>query len=104
MSSSFNPYYAVIFSSQRSATEHKEYEDMANRMMELGKNQKGFLGIDSVRDYDGVGITVSYWESLEDIKNWKSNNEHLAAQKLGREKWYESFAIRICKVEREYKF
>lgn len=96
------PYYAVIFSSQRSAIEPSEYEEMANRMVDLAKDQKGFVSIESARGADGFGITVSYWESLEDIKNWKTNSEHLTAQKLGREKWYETFTLRICKVEREY--
>jgi heme-degrading monooxygenase HmoA len=73
---------------------------MADRMMELAALQPGFLGVESVRD--GLGITVSYWTDLESIRRWKSNVEHLAAQKMGREKWYASFKTRISKVERDY--
>ena len=75
---------------------------MAKKMESLAKSQKGFLGIDSARNE--VGITVSYWESLEDIKNWKLNSEHLVAQKFGKEKWYSWYNVRICRVEREYDF
>ncbi|OJW83030.1 MAG: antibiotic biosynthesis monooxygenase [Bacteroidetes bacterium 46-16] len=93
------PYYAVIFTSLR--TEGDEgYSAMADAMAELAIEQPGYLGIESARD--GLGITVSYWESLEAIKNWKENMKHRAAQKLGREKWYSSFKTRICKVERDY--
>ena len=53
-------YYAVIFSSKRSAVEHKEYKEMANKMAELAKDQIGFLGVESARGADGFGITVSY--------------------------------------------
>lgn len=71
------PYYAVIFTSTQK--EYIEgYQDMAIKMEELAKTQKGFLGIDSAKET--VGITVSYWESLEAIKNWKQNTEHLLAQ------------------------
>jgi hypothetical protein len=28
--------------------------------------------------------------------------EHMEAQSLGKDKWYESFKVRICKVERDY--
>ncbi len=77
---------------------------MADRMIELSKDQPGFLGIESAREQSGFGITVSYWDSLENIKNWKSNTEHGLAQELGRSKWYSSFTTRICKVEREYSF
>ena len=51
-----------------------------------------------------IGITVSYWESLEAIANWKQNLDHLDAQFLGRQKWYENYTVRIAKVEKEYGF
>ena len=75
---------------------------MAGRMVALAQGQPGFLGVESARD--GLGITVSYWESLEAIRNWKRNSEHLLAQQFGREKWYTSFKTRICLVERDYGF
>lgn len=95
------PYYAVIFSNLR--TEKDEgYLEMAERMEELATKQAGYLGHESVRD--GLGITISYWESLEAIRTWKMNAEHLAAQSLGREKWYKAFKTRIALVERDYDF
>lgn len=95
------PYYAVIFSSLRSAGENG-YERMAERMMELASQQPGFLGVESVRGVEGFGITVSYWESLEAISNWKANAEHLTAQESGKRLWYEGYELRIAKVERAY--
>jgi heme-degrading monooxygenase HmoA len=93
------PYYAVIFTSIR-IPEAKGYDETANRMVELATKQSGFLGIESAREE--IGITVSYWESLAAIKSWKANSEHLVAQKTGKKLWYESFKVRISKVEREY--
>lgn len=75
---------------------------MAEAMVELAKTQPGFLGVESARNE--LGITVSYWESLEAIKNWKQNSDHLLAQRYGREKWYSHYKTRICKVERDYGF
>lgn len=96
-----NPYYAVIFTSTQ--TEAIEgYSEMANQMEALAKEQDGFLGVESARN--SVGITVSYWESLEAIKQWKANTDHLFAQQKGREQWYNWYKVRICKVEREYEF
>lgn len=95
------PYYAVIFSSY--LTEEVEgYAEMGDEMYDLAQKQKGFLGFESVRNE--MGITVSYWETLHDIKNWKTNEAHLVAQKKGKSQWYQSFKTRICKVEREYGF
>lgn len=93
------PYYAVIFSNHRTEGDHG-YAEMADRMVELAAEQPGFLGIESVRD--GLGITVSYWDSLDAIRNWKRNAEHREAQRLGHETWYSTFKVRIAKVERDY--
>ena len=94
------PYYAVIFTSVRSDVDHAAYAKAAERMVELAAQQPGFLGVDSARE--GLGITVSYWLSLEAIAAWKANAEHQVAQRFGREKWYAHFHTRICKVERDY--
>lgn len=93
------PYYAVIFTSTRTEKEDG-YNEMATRMVELALQQPGFLGIESAREE--LGITVSYWADLEAIKKWKANSEHLQAQKSGRKSWYDSFKVRISKVERDY--
>lgn len=95
------PYYAVIFTSLRTPGDNG-YGDMAAEMDELARQQKGFLGVESAREE--VGITVSYWASLEDISNWKANSRHLIAQKYGRDNWYEGYKVRICLVERDYGF
>ena len=93
------PYYAVIFTSQRTEG-NRGYGEMAEKMVELASEQKGFLGVESARDND-LGITVSYWESLDAIKNWKENAAHKVAQERGKKEWYKSFALRVCKVERD---
>ena len=95
------PYYAVIFSSTRTAID-EGYGAMADRMVELARRQPGYLGVESVRGADGFGITVSYWTSLEAIASWKAHGEHLIAQQTGRQKWYQHFATRIARVERAY--
>ncbi|KAA0013042.1 antibiotic biosynthesis monooxygenase [Billgrantia pellis] len=93
------PYYAVIFTSIRTDGD-TGYGVMAERMVELASQQPGFLGLESVRD--GIGVTVSYWESLEAIKRWKANVEHREAQRLGRSDWYTAYKVRIARVERDY--
>ncbi len=93
------PYYAVIFTSLRTDVA-EGYEDTAERMVELAAQQPGFLGVESARD--GLGITVSYWESPEAIRAWKNNAEHKLAQKMGLDKWYSTYKTRVCKVERDY--
>jgi heme-degrading monooxygenase HmoA len=95
------PYYAVIFTSIRTDVVDG-YAETANRMVELATQQPGYLGHESARD--GLGITISYWENLESIRHWKQQSEHLIAQQTGRDKWYETYKTRICKVERDYGY
>lgn len=95
------PYYAVIFTSRRATGDHG-YEAMAARMVELGSGHDGFLGIDSVRGADGVGITVSYWRDEASIAAWKRDAEHQRAQRGGKETWYADYEVRIAKVGRAY--
>ena len=95
------PYYAVIFTSQRTPGD-RGYNAMAEAMVKLGSAQPGFLGIESVRGADGVGITVSYWRDLEAIRSWKAENEHQKAQQDGKSSWYEHYEVRIARVERAY--
>lgn len=96
------PYYAVIFTSHRVGDEG--YAEMSARMNELAQQQPGFLGVESARGADGVGITVSYWRDLESIANWKRDAEHREAQRRGRGEWYGRFVTRVAKVERVTEF
>lgn len=98
------PYYAVVFSSLRTADDPAGYELMAERMTELAARVPGFLGVESARGADGFGVTVSYWASEESIRTWRRDVEHLEAQRLGRARWYARYALRVCRVERAYGF
>lgn len=97
------PYFAVIFSSLPT-DDTAGYEAMAERMLELARTMPGYLGVESVRGADGFGITTSYWQSEEAIAAWQRHGEHLEAQRLGRERWYRCFELRVCRVERAYGF
>lgn len=103
------PYYAVIFTNklnaegaQRLAENGADYAAMADHMVTLAQQQPGYLGIESVRDAQGVGITVSYWNSLAAITAWRANAEHRIAQDAGKAQWYDHYETRIAKVERAY--
>ena len=97
------PYYAVVFASQRTEGD-QGYAAMADEMDALARVQPGYLGIESARDADGFGITVSYWRTGQDILAWKHLSDHLVAQRTGRERWYRKYSVRVCRVERSYDF
>ena len=104
------PHVAVIFASVRhadgslGAADEAGYGEMADRMDALSREQPGYLGIDSARGSDGVGITVSYWATEADAVAWKRVADHLGAQRLGRERWYREYTTRVATVTRSYSW
>ena len=96
------PYWAVVFTSQRAADDGRDYGRMSARLEELAPAQPGFLGIESVRDGSGTGITVSYWADEASIAAWKRQALHAEAQRSGIRGWYEDYTLRIARVERAY--
>lgn len=93
------PYTAVIFTSVRS-DDLDGYAETDELMCELVEKQPGYLGRESARQ--SIGITVSYWARPEDARAWKTVAEHRLAQQTGRERWYDSYRVRVATVEREY--
>ena len=99
------PYYAVIFTNQYRTGEPARdtaYDKTAARMAELAAQMPGFLGLESTRGADGSGITVSYWRDEAAITAWREEVEHVAARAQGRAEWYESYELRVARVERAY--
>ena len=97
-------YFAVIFTAQRSLSGDDIYDITADRMVLLARRQPGFLGVESVRGDDGIGITVSYWVDRDAIANWRQHAEHLVAQALGRQEFYDWYRVRVAEVVAERTF
>jgi heme-degrading monooxygenase HmoA len=95
------PYYAMIFTSRRTEGDNG-YEAMAAAMFELALKQPGCLGAEHAREPGGIGITVAYFSDEAAISNWKQHAQHLVAQRLGKERWYSHYKIRVARVERAY--
>lgn len=97
------PYYAVTFTSLRTSVD-AGYGETSERMAALASLQPGYLGIESAREPGGLGITTSYWRSLDDIRAWKAVEEHRRAQQRGRDEWYRAYKTRVSRVEYDYAF
>lgn len=93
--------YAVIFKAKVKQLD-KEYASTAERMYELAFKEYGCVNFSDASE-NGQEIAISYWNSLDDIKRWKANSEHQSAQKLGQEKWYESYEVEVVEIKRSYK-
>ena len=92
--------YAVIFEAQINQLD-ESYFTTAARMRELATSEYGCLEFTSVTE-GKKEIAISYWQSLEQIQDWKQNKEHLQAQEMGKERWYKSYKVRVLELVREY--
>lgn len=93
---------AVIFIAQRTGADGEGYASAASTMDALAAQQRGYLGIDSVRGADELGITVSYWACDSDAKAWRDHSDHAAIRELGRDRWYSSYSLHVAEVTRSY--
>lgn len=96
------PYYAVIFASRRNGSDDAGYGAMAERMDELARAMPGYLGVETTRDAEGFGLTISYWASEAHILAWREHATHLLAQSAGKARWYDHYEVRVARVERAY--
>lgn len=95
---------AVIFVSQRTGTDAAGYDLAAAAMDALAARQPGYRGVDSVRDADGLGITISYWADEASALAWRGNTEHTAIREAGRERWYSRYDVIVSAVRRSYSW
>jgi heme-degrading monooxygenase HmoA len=93
------PYYAVIFTTNRTGAEEDEYQSLNDELMKLADDLQGYMGMESA-----PGLSVSYWKDEESIREWRNNSRHLFAQGKGISTFYQSYMSRICKVERDNGF
>ena len=95
---------AVIFVSMRTDEDEAGYGAAAEAMTALAARQPGYLGVDSVRGEDGLGITISYWADDASALAWRGEAEHAAVRALGRARWYAQYRLIVSRVTRAYNW
>lgn len=95
---------AVIFMSQRSDEDAQGYAAAAEAMRVSAEAQPGYVGMQSVRGEDGIGITISYWKDDAAALAWKANSGHAVIRDLGRARWYDWYELTVAKVTRGYSW
>ncbi len=93
--------YAVIFRA-KIRTLDTDYAAMAARMRNLAIKEYGCVEFIACTEGDSE-VAISYWESEEQIRQWKQNAEHLVAQERGRSRWYTSYSVEVLEVVRGYR-
>lgn len=94
--------YVVIFRAQIRELDG-QYSATAARMRELALTEFGCLAFHAVAEGQEE-IALSYWPDEASIQAWKNHPEHMLAQQLGRERWYESYSVEVAQISRQYEW
>ncbi len=93
--------YVVIFRAKARQLD-AEYGQLAGRLRELALAQFGCLDFCAATEGDQE-IALSYWPDEASIRAWKQHADHLAAQQMGRERWYAAYSVEVAEVKRAYR-
>jgi heme-degrading monooxygenase HmoA len=94
----------VVFRNRLRGANPPGYESVAERMVELARQQPGFRAIKTFSAEDGERVTISEFDSLQAVDAWRANLEHLEAQRRGRAEFYAEYSLQTCELVREATF
>jgi heme-degrading monooxygenase HmoA len=94
----------TVFRSRLRPGVRDEYVALVGRMIELAQTMPGYISHKDFSAEDGERVTIVEFEHEEGLRAWRTNPEHLAAQKLARQKYYSAYHIQVCTLDRESTF
>ena len=94
----------TVFRSRLKPGLTEEYNTAVARMSELAETMPGYISHKGFFADDGERVTIVEFEQAEGLRAWRTNPEHIAAQKLARQKYYTEYHVQVCTLDRESKF
>jgi len=94
----------VVFRSRLTDQAGEDYAAMVAAMLARAQAMPGFVEFKHFHGDDGERLSLIRWESEETLRAWAEDVEHRPAQRLGRERWYSSYAIDVAQVVRSSRF
>jgi heme-degrading monooxygenase HmoA len=92
--------FAVIFRAEIALLDD-QYLETAEALRERAINDYGCQQFTAWTEGNRE-VAISYWNSLEQIANWKADPAHQQAQQEGRDRWYKHYSVQVVEVLHEY--
>lgn len=96
------PYHIAIFRYRRNGEDAAGYDDARRDMFDMARLHPGFLGMESIGDANGDGVTLSYWTDEASIRAWRAHDGHGVIREKERRDWYDHYVLQVARVERAY--
>jgi len=94
----------TVFRSRLRPGVKDEYVALVEKIAAIAKTMPGYISHKGFFAEDGERVTIVEFEHEDGLRAWRTNPEHLAAQKLARTKYYTEYHVQVCTLERESKF
>jgi heme-degrading monooxygenase HmoA len=94
----------TVFRSRLRPGVREDYGAAVDRMNELARTMPGYISHKGFFADDGERVTIVEFEHEEGLRAWRTNPEHIAAQKLARTRYYTEYHVQVCRLDRESKF
>jgi heme-degrading monooxygenase HmoA len=94
----------TVFRSRLRPGVRDEYVALVERMTELAATMPGYISHKGFSADDGERVTIVEFAHEDGLRAWRTNPEHIAAQKLARQKYYSEYHVQVCTLDRESRF
>jgi heme-degrading monooxygenase HmoA len=94
----------TVFRSRLKDGLRDEYAAAVDRMSELARTMPGYISHKTFYAEDGERCTIVEFANEDGLHTWRTNAEHIAAQKMARQKYYTEYSVQVCTLDREAKF
>ncbi len=94
----------TVFRSRLKPGVKDDYVALVERMAAIAETMPGYISHKGFFADDGERVTIVEFEHEAGQRAWRTNPEHLAAQRLARQKYYTEYQIQVCTLDRETKF
>ena len=95
---------AVIFEVWPGTNHRQDYFDIAVTLKPELEKIDGFISVERFTSLvdEGKILSLSFWRDEEAVKRWRTQLEHRAAQRAGREGIFRDYRLRVASVLRDY--
>ena len=94
----------TVFRSRLRPGLREEYVALVEKIAAVARTMPGYISHKGFFADDGERVTIVEFEHEQGMRAWRTNPDHIAAQKLARTKYYSEYSVQICRLERESKF
>ncbi|WP_137169491.1 GNAT family N-acetyltransferase [Marinomonas sp. FW-1] len=95
------PYYGVSLSSKL-MSDDLTYRIMVEKMLELVKEQPGYL--DAEYSSGETDVFITYWSSKPEAEAWLNNDLQRRLLTIGENCWYEEYSLKLFEVMKDMSF